>query len=285
MRKLRKSHLLVGALALAMIAVAAGTATASNMAFKINRIIYRPGSVGGTGLCTACDNRVSLPFNNPFIGKRLRDFCDTNGNGIIGTTDPADTVAFVGQPGRVVSGSGTAVVVDITAVDFSVTHNCALSVSNNPLYRATYPVTLRAKASGIPAGDLNLIFVGSDSPGTQILVYNASTRGGTCPGSVCDTWADLVYHTTATNLRGLCDTNGDGVIQAAVDAIQFVSQQGRQLTSTTSDIRAVDAVVTHNCDLAVSPNPPITIGGPVRLRLRGSAAAPRPDFLLSESHF
>lgn len=198
------------------------------------------------------DNWVSLPPGNPFVGKRLQDFCDTNGDGIATTLD---TVAFVAEPGRIVSGAGSSLVVDPSAVIFTVTHSCAVAASSNSLYRPGSPVRLRAKTSRIPAGDVQLVLDGWDVPGPEVLVYNASTCGGTCPGSVCDNWVDLLYHTTALRLRDVCDTNGDGLVQAATDAFIIVSQQRRRLTSTSSDPRFLDSVVTHGCDLRCPTTP------------------------------
>lgn len=73
-RRSRQAYLLVGIAALVMLGIV-GTAHASNMAFRINM------TVQGQPACSICDNWISLPFDNQFVGKRLRDLCDTDGDG------------------------------------------------------------------------------------------------------------------------------------------------------------------------------------------------------------
>lgn len=53
-------------------------------------------------------------------------------------------------------------------------------------------------------GTVQIVYVGSDVPGTQILVKKMGCR-------ICDNWIDLAYHTTWTRLRDVCDTDGDGL--------------------------------------------------------------------------
>lgn len=263
MRISRKGLLLVGLAALLMLAVVS-TASASNMAFKINM------SVQGQPACNTCDNWISLPFNNPFIGKRLRDFCDTDGDGVGGTgsgTDPGDQIALVAQENP-------------ANVDAEPFHSCLGSAAlPNPLYVPTRAVRLRPRTG---LGTIQIVYVGSDVPGTKIELQEA---GGAC--NTCDNWVDLVYHTTYARLRDVCDTNGNGIggtgsSTDAGDAIALVAQESAA---------NVDAEPFHSClGSPALPNPTIQIGRGLRVRLRTGVTAPCPSgaancFPLSEPHF
>jgi hypothetical protein len=249
------------------------------MAFKINIELPRPVTTGITGnQCTLCDTWISLPFSNPLIGNtlKLRALCDTDGSGTVTT---ADQIAFVSQQGS----NMHLTTADPSALDSTTTHNCSVLTSPNPVYQPTRAVRLRPKTIGAANQILTQIYVGSDVPGTQILLRNSLTRavaGGSCNGSLCDNQVDMVYHTTATNLRGFCDTDGSGTVSTA-DRVAFVTQQG-----TTANRNAVDSVTTHNCPVLTSPNPAVIIGRGLRIRLKvGTTTTPMPDTLISEPHF
>jgi len=283
MKKIRSSHLIVGAAALLMV-LAAGTVSASNMAFKINIELPRPVTTGITGnQCTLCDTWISLPFSNPLIGNtlKLRALCDTDGSGTITT---ADQMQFVSQQGKDMH-LATA---DPSALDSVTTHSCTVLTSPNPVYQPTRAVRLRTKPIGTANQILTQIYVGSDVPGTQILLRNSLTRavaGGSCNGSLCDNQVDMVYHTTATNLRQFCDTDGSGTVSTA-DRVQFVTLQGKDLNLATANRNAVDSVTTHSCTVLTSANPAVIVGRGLRVRLKvGSTTTPMPDTLISEPHF
>jgi hypothetical protein len=227
----------------------AGTAMASNMAFKINTTLFRSPN------CTTCDNWISLPFSSSFVGQNIRALCDSNGDGVVGA---ADTVQFVTQQNS-------------PNIDAITTHSCTLSAGiNNPPYQPTRAVRLRIKTA-VPAGNVQIIHVGSDVPGTQILLR----KTGGC--ATCDNWIDMVYHTTFRNLRDACDTNGNGTVETA-DQIQFVTQQG-----TAASPGAVDSITTHSCTLSPSINNPLVqVGRGLRIRLKAAAVG---DLLYSEPHF
>ena len=76
MTRMRASHLVVGALMVGGV-LAAASATASNMAFKISITLHNFPN------CRICDTWISLPFDNPLRGRDLRAFCDSNGDGLV----------------------------------------------------------------------------------------------------------------------------------------------------------------------------------------------------------
>lgn len=259
--------------------------------------------------CPACDKL------NPVTGlyeHTLRDFCDTNGNGRINTflnPDAGDLISIVQQPGQFLPANmllGLPIEFEPDAVDSRISHNCDVNQPPPAVYDPTRPLGLvgRRLSAIFPAGDAVLTFVGSDVPGQPIVVLNAGqgrNLGGHCvtanaethervPGSVCDHWITLLYHTTARNARDLCDTNFDGLINSA-DSIHFISVTGRRIdlllpvrgNSNFDPTR--DTFVTHNCDISISDDPALGLGAGIRIRLRGSVTSPRPDFAYMQPHF
>lgn len=261
MRKIRKSHLFVAAAAVLILAIA-GTAYASNMAFKINQVIYR-------STCTLCDQWISLPANNQFIGKTFRSaggLCDTDGDGNF-INDPDDLFEFIRQ-------QGTAA--DPTAIDSLQAVSCNIPFGLNPTYQPGRAVQVRPK--GIGLADTSFIVVGSHAPGTQFLVRAPASQGGSGNCVLCDNWIDLLYHTTYPNLRNACDSNGDGNSAPNVaDQFSFVRQQG-----TAFNPALVDSLISVNCAAPFGANPAMRIGKGISIRVKTTATG---DILLSPPHF
>ncbi len=260
MKMIRKTHLILAAAAVLMVIVA-GTANASNMAFKMNQIIYR-----AAVNCTSCDQWLSLPFNNQFIGKTIRSaqgLCDTDGDGAA-VNDAGDIFEFIAQQGTPANPA---------QIDTTTVVNCNSPLGANPVYQPTRAIRVRPKGAGANP-DINWVVVGSDVPGTQIVVRAPS--GGTC--STCNNWIDLVYHATYTTFRTVCDTDGDGDSTPADtgDAIEFVAMEG-----TATNAARVDSVFTLSCLSPLGANPAVRIGRGLSVRLKSG----RSNLLLSQPHF
>jgi hypothetical protein len=285
MTRTRITHLAIAAVAVVML-LAAGAATASNMAFKINVTVPRPVTAGVVGnQCNLCDFWLSLPYGNPFAGKNLHDLCDSNGDGaVVNTVDQIQTVSqqgsYVGTP-RVLNPA------NLDSIALRVCTNPA-TFGDNPPYQPNRAVRIRLKTVAAINQVLNIIYVGQDIPGTQLLVRNSAARagvagGGSCPQTLCDNWLPLSYHTIHANLRGLCDTDGSGGSPTSADRMQIVRMQG-----TATNPLAVDSVVFNLCTSPVGANPVVEIGKAVQVRLKDSALSggvPIPDTLISVPHF
>jgi hypothetical protein len=179
LRHFTKSKLLVSVIvAVSMAVLAGGALHASNMGFKMNKVIFIQGGVGsGVG-----DNFVSLPFRNPYAN--AQDVCAALGLGAGGTIQQIG--AQFGTPSNHTCGA---------ALPFALTPRVGLRV-RNPL----------ATVSGI--------LVGSHSGGPPGVTF--FPLGG--PGSgVGDNNFPVLYHGTAANAENICTqaalTAGTSTIQ------------------------------------------------------------------------
>jgi hypothetical protein len=260
---------LVGGIACLMF----GLATASNMAFKLSYIVRNPTSRGGSATCTVCGNWISLPFNTPFQGLRVRALCAAVG----------PDAQFISQPG-VATGNGNATTIDTTRLDsLAGPHSCLAldSLTPNWVYQPNLPVRVTLRA--ISTGDKEAIFVGSDVPGTQQLLRKTSLRGGSAACAVCGNWAQLPYHTTAVRLYDLCLE-----IPGAALIVQPGGSTGAGSTTQLFQDRIDSLTGPTSCAASPSltPNPLVQIGRPVRITVRTSTAQEPPgDILWSPAHF
>jgi len=243
-----------------------GLATASNFAFKLNALVRNPISRGGTATCTLCGEWTSLPIVSQFRGLRLFDIC---------TAYP--DFASVAAPGSC-AGLGTNTTCDFTRIDALTTRSCtvAAGLAVNPLYQDQSPI--RAILRTTTAGDRSAIIVGSDDPGRQILVRNPISRGGTATCTLCGTWTQLHYATTAVRAFDICLENTNFASVATPGSCAGLGN------NTTCDFTRTDALTTRSCSVAagLAVNPLVQIGKPMRIILKSTSVG---DVLYSPAHF
>ena len=174
MMKLRSSRLTVAVMAVAaVILIAGGVATASNMGFKMNKaLVFRGASGSQVG-----KNWTSLPFNNPY--PTMAALCSQTGLLAAGLparlTTLIDNGASIGQFQSATCGSAGA---------------GAITIPPGRGVQIEQPAFTGAPSS--------IIIVGSHNPTMSITVQKAST------GQQGNFWFSVPYHTTATTVRDLC---------------------------------------------------------------------------------
>jgi len=195
MRNQSGSRLTMAVLAAALVVViAGGVATASNMAFKMNRAWAFAGG-GQIG-----DNWTSVPFNNPYVSQG--SFCTQVG---------LISAGAIGQPRAT-----------ITVVNASTgvpsTQTCGTAGANSsplpPDGRA-----IRVRQPNVAGALTNGIIVGSHNPSLVVTIADAGN------GTIGDFWFSVPYHTTAVTMNDLClssgltSTGGIGVPRAQMTRI------------------------------------------------------------------
>lgn len=174
MLKQSGSRLTMAVLAAALVVIiAGGVATASNMAFKMNRAFLGIGGVAPSG-----DNWTSIPYINPYTS--INSFCTQIG--LVSTG--------LGARGRIT-------VVDQTTGS-PAQINCGTTAGNAALPSDGRGVALRQVAGGPTSG----IIVGSHDPAKLITIPD---QGVIPAGSF---WFSVPYHTTAVTANDLCASSG-----------------------------------------------------------------------------
>jgi hypothetical protein len=170
LRHFTKSKLLVSVIvAVSMAVLAGGALHASNMGFKMNKVVYILGGPGsGVG-----DNFVSLPFRNPYMN--AQDVCLALGLGAGGTIQ--QIAAEFGTPSN---------------------HTCGAALP----FALTLRVGIRARN---PTATVSGILVGSHAGGPPGATF--FPIGG--PGSgVGDNHFAVLYHGTAATAEDICTQAG-----------------------------------------------------------------------------
>ncbi len=197
MMKLRSSRLTVAVLAAAaVILIAGGVATASNMGFKLNKALIFQGVAGSQ----VGKNWTSLPFNSPY--PNVAALCSQTGLAAPPSPLPA-RVTILNDSGPLIG-----------------TFSSALCGSSG----ASSILLLPGRGAQIqqPAGTGNLtsiIIVGSHNPTLALTVLKAAS------GQQGNFWFSIPYHTTATTVRDLC-------IQAGLSSVGLPATVTR-LNATT----------------------------------------------------
>ncbi len=260
-------------LAVAVMLAMVGTAVASNMAFKINKALLQGAAGGGTANCNTCGNWVSLPLNNAFLGQRLDDICVALNGGTIVTK-----AARVSQTGSA-SGSGATTTVDPTFIDdVNSIRTCGAPafLGSNPPYQSQ--IGIQVVLTGAVA-DTSQIFVGSHTPGEQILARNSIASGGTATCSTCGNWVQLPYHTTAQRLNDICLENPNF---ARVSQTGLASLGGLNTIVDPTFIDDVAASRACGGPAFLGSNPPVQIGKPINAILKTTTVG---DVLWAPAHF
>jgi len=194
MMKLRSSRLTVAVLAAAaVILIAGGVATASNMGFKLNKMLKVGGVVGSPQIGK---NWTSLPFNNPY--PTIAALCSQTGLPIGSLTGAKMTLLSVnGLFPVAICGEATAGTIAIPA---------------GKGVQIEEPTSASALSS--------IIIVGSHNPTMSITILKASS------GQQGKYWFSVPYHTTATTVRDLC-------IQAGLSTVGITAASITRLNATT----------------------------------------------------
>jgi len=178
MLKQSGSRLKTAVLAAALVVViAGGVATASNMAFKMNK------AFAFTGAGQIGDNWTSIPYNNPYTS--IGSFCTQVG--LVST-------GAVGQPRAIITVVAAATGVAASATCGSATANTTPLPADGRGVRVRQPNVAGAISSGI--------IVGSHNPSLSLTVPDAGT------GTAGDFWFSVPYHTTAVTFNDLCLSSG-----------------------------------------------------------------------------
>ena len=227
MMKLRSSRLFVAVLAVAaVILVAGGTAVASNMGFKLNRVIVKAGA-GQIG-----NNWISVPYNNPYL----------NAQGFCTQTGLPNAVIFPPQAGTVVT------VLDPVAGTFQ-------SATCGTAPAGLLPITpgrgIQVRPPNIAATPASIIIVGSHNPSLAVTVPNAGA------GQTGNTWFAVPYHTTAVNAANVCAASG------LTNAIVFPPQAGATITRLNA---ATGGFQTASCGTSAATSLVLTLGEFIQIR-------------------
>jgi hypothetical protein len=227
MMKLRSSRLTVAVLAVAaVILVAGGIATASNMGFKLNRVIVKAGT-GQIG-----NNWISIPYNNPYA----------NAQGFCTQTGLPNQIAFPPQAGTVVT------TLDPVLGTFS-TGTCGTSSATALTLIAGRGYQVRPP--NITATPASIIIVGSHNPTASVMVPKAGT------GQIGNTWFAVPYHTTAVTAGDLCTSAG---LSAAV---VFPPKAGATITRLNG---ATGSFQTGTCGTSSATALTLVLGEFVQIR-------------------
>lgn len=193
------SRLTMAVLAAALIVViAGGVATASNMAFKLNKAF----ALAGTGQIG--DNWTSVPFNNPYTSQG--SFCTQVG--LVST-------GAIGAPRATITTVNANTGVPTTQTCGTAGANAAPMPADGRAVRVRQPNVAGAITSGI--------IVGSHNPSLQVTVPDAGV------GTIGDFWFSVPYHTTAVTMNDLClssgltSTGGIGVPRAQLTRVNAVT--------------------------------------------------------------
>ncbi|HXI20523.1 MAG TPA: hypothetical protein VNH46_05535 [Gemmatimonadales bacterium] len=177
MMKLRSSRLTVAVLAVAaVILVAGGIATASNMGFKLNKVIVKhtTGQIG--------NNWVALPYHSPYNTAQV--LCDQTGLPSQRTLPPPPQ-------------AGT----QVTSLDpVSGTFSTAVCGSSN--INLTPGRGVQIAPPNIAATPASIILVGSHNPTLSLTIPKAGA------GQIGNFWFSVPYHTTAVSTADLCTSIG-----------------------------------------------------------------------------
>jgi hypothetical protein len=155
----------VGAVVLAVI-LSVGVAQASNMGFKMNKVIQPLGSPAPKGV-----NQVALPYKNPYVN--AQDVCNALG---LSNVAPAGKVT---QSDANTGGTSS--------------HTCGNAAPFNLVQRVGVTVTNNTAAGGIIVGSHQ-----ANPPGS-ITLYPLAT-----PAPKGVNLFPVPYHTTAINAQDLC---------------------------------------------------------------------------------
>jgi hypothetical protein len=174
----------------AVMLVAGGIATASNVAFKANLAIELV-PVSGTFFQGA--NRIALPFNHPYTS--IDDFCDQTGL-VCSDAGGATPCALAG------SNPASITVLNTDTASF-VTKTCGFGPD---ILKKGHGLEIRQPTTGgaTPATPpTSIIVVGSHDPTFSI---DMNPIGATLQEG--NYWFPTPYHTTAANVAELCTSSG-----------------------------------------------------------------------------
>lgn len=179
----KSSRLTVAVLLVAAVMLLAGGGlTASNMGFKANLALVRA-TTGAVGF-----NWISLPFNSPY--QNAAGLCSMTGLPNLATTI-FEQNAVTGAPNTQTCGTAG-----------------ALTLTTKP----GVGWRIRSTSTALPA---SIIVVGSHAPGVSITVPATSTTNG----NIGNFWFGVPYHTTAVTVQDLCNQAGFQALRGSVQII------------------------------------------------------------------
>lgn len=224
------------ALVASVMLVAAGTAIASNMGFKLNKPIFQipAGPVSAKG-----NNWTSIPYFNPY--GTVSGFCTQTGlSSTGGPLVPKATLTSIkpqtGVATSVQCGSSAALTAPFPGFCLPAPCPAGLGV-----------LIRQPTVAGFPAG---IIIVGSHDPSLTVTVF------GGAPSPTGDNWVTVPYHTTAVFMNDFCLSAG-------------LSSTGGPLVPK-AQITRVDATTgaptSANCGSSQAASIPLVLGEAIRVR-------------------